>query len=255
MISVLSPAEWIVFGLVLAGFTVQGATGFGAGIVSLSLSALVFPLDQLLPTFIPLALTIAITLSFKERRHLAAGTLLKKVIPVVLPSAAVGLVIFASLDVQTLLPFFGVLALGLGVFELLKTFRREQRARETSPLVDNGLLVVGGVAHGMFASGGPLIALTLTRLVPDKRAFRATVSGMWVLLNGAMLATYLWRGLLTTSTLRLSALLLPALIGGLVLGEVVIRRLPELWFRRVVLAIVSLAGASLVGRALFSAAQ
>lgn len=255
MFAFLSPSEWIVFGLIFAGFTVQGATGFGAGIVSLSLSALVFPLDKLLPTFIPLALTTAVTLTVKERKHIAAGVLFKQVIPVVLPAAAVGLAIFAVLDVQTLLPFFGALALGLGVFEMWKTFQSRPLIERASPVIANGLLAVGGIAHGMFASGGPLIALTLTRLVPDKRAFRATVSGMWVLMNGAMLATYLWRGLVTSSTLRLTAFLLPALLAGLLVGEVVIRRLPEVWFRRVVLLIVSVAGASLVGRALFAAAS
>jgi len=250
----LSETEWILFGLILAGFTVQGATGFGAGIVSLSLSALFVPLDQMLPTFIPLALLTAVTLTIKERRSVQTEVLFKRVIPVVLPGAVVGLVIFSLLDVKTLLPFFGALAFGLGVFEGIKTFRTSAPAT-LHPAASVGLLGVGGIAYGMFASGGPLIVLALARHVDEKRAFRATVSGMWVLLNGAMFATYLYQGLITPDSIRLTAILLPALLGGLVLGEGVIRFLPELWFRRVVLLIVSVAGASLVIRALLAASE
>ena len=241
----MEAAELIVFGFVLAGFIVQGATGFGGGIVALSLGALVMPLDQMLPAFVPLAFAIAVAITIQRWRDVDKAVLMRRVIPVVLPSAAFGLVLFAEFDVKTLLPFFGGLAVLLSVIELLRTLG-PPTTRPVHPVASLLLLGAGGIAHGMFASGGPLIVLSLSRLVEDKRAFRATISAMWVILNTVLVSTYIYRGLISMASLRLTGLYFPALLVGLWIGERVLRLLPEVWFSRVVLLIVAGAGSALV---------
>jgi uncharacterized membrane protein YfcA len=41
------------------------------------------------------------------------------------------------------------------------------------------LLIIGGIVHGMFSTGGPLVVIYASRTLPDKGQFRATLCLLW----------------------------------------------------------------------------
>ena len=45
------------------------------------------------------------------------------------------------------------------------------------------LLVLAGIIHGLFVSGGPLLTGYMTKRIQDKTVFRATISTVWIFLN------------------------------------------------------------------------
>jgi uncharacterized protein len=111
------------------------------------------------------------------------------------------------------------------------------------PLVAGAWLLGGGFIHGVFATGGPPTVYVASRELPEKAVFRASLSAVWVLLN-LLLLPRLWHE--RTLAPATSAVLLAPLVGGIVVGEWVHRRLDEKQFRVVVAVLLLGAGLTLL---------
>ena len=80
----------------------------------------------------------------------------------------------------------------------------------------------------------------------DKRQFRSTLTLLWLLLNGILMVAYLYRGLVTLETVKMSGLLLAPLVAGIVAGEWFHGKVKEHTFRRLVYALLLFGGLVLV---------
>jgi hypothetical protein len=98
--------------------------------------------------------------------------------------------------------------------------------------------------HGMFSTGGPLLVWALGKSLPEKRAFRATLSCVWLVLGSALTAAYALNGRLDGGSLRATAALVPVLGFAIAAGEWAHHRLDEHRFRVIVYALLFASGAS-----------
>jgi uncharacterized membrane protein YfcA len=157
--------------------------------------------------------------------------------------AAGGLVLF-HLPAKTLLALaFGVFVAGLAVLQLVRPADR--------PLArpwQIALLVLGGVAHGLFGTGGPMIVYVVRRKLPDKLAFRSTLAVLWLVLNTALLLNFLSLDLYQRHTLDLGIVLAIVIVPALWIGERVHHALEPARFERVVWLMLLVAGLALVVR-------
>ncbi|MCA9663011.1 MAG: hypothetical protein KC486_32045, partial [Myxococcales bacterium] len=83
---------------------------------------------------------------------------------------------------------------------------------------------------------------------PDKQRFRCTMAGLWIPLNTALIVGYALEGSLTAATLETTALLAPMLVVGVVVGEVIHRRLSQSAFNILVYSLLLFAGALLLAQ-------
>ena len=65
------------------------------------------------------------------------------------------------------------------------------------------LLVLAGIIHGLFVSGGPLLTGYMTKRIKDKTVFRATISTVWVFLNTLVFLEDVQAGLWVPSTVKM----------------------------------------------------
>jgi uncharacterized membrane protein YfcA len=114
------------------------------------------------------------------------------------------------------------------------------------------MLAVGGLAHGLFGTGGPMIVYVVRRRLPDKLAFRSTLAVLWLVLNFALLANYGSSGLYGRSTAEAGGAIALAIIPGLFLGERIHHKLDAARFERLVWIVLLLAGAILAVRSAIS---
>jgi uncharacterized membrane protein YfcA len=103
-----------------------------------------------------------------------------------------------------------------------------------------------GVMHGLFSTGGPLLVWALGQSIPEKRAFRATLSCVWLVLGCALTTAYAANGHLHGATLRATLALLPVLGVAILAGEWAHQRLDERRFRVLVYALLLATGVSSV---------
>ncbi|MCX5745233.1 MAG: TSUP family transporter [Proteobacteria bacterium] len=231
----------IVVGIIaLAAFTVEGAIGFGSTVITASIGAQFLPLGELLPAFVPLNLCLSAWLLLGGRQHVAWRVLLVEIGPFVALGAIGGLALW-HVPAQTAFAFgFGIFVVGLALLRLLapgdRTIPRPIRV---------ALLVLGGVAHGLFGTGGPLIVYVVRRRIPDKSSFRATLAVLWLVLNLGLLGNFIALGKYTASSAPLAGVFALALAPGLVLGERVHRALAPERFERLVWIVLLVAGLAL----------
>lgn len=230
---------------VVLAFTVEGALGFGSTIVMVALGSLVVPLDVLLPVFVPVNLGMSAYLAGRYRATIAVPFLARRLLPFMALGLPVGFVVFARFAGSGLRQGFGAFLVVLSALELARALRPGEPSTPLGPAWERIALVCGGLAHGAFATGGPLAVYVTGRVLEDKAAFRSTLSLLWLVLNAALIVGYLLQGVIDAATLGMSAALVPGLVVGLVIGEWAHHRLPARAFRIGVFALLLAIGAVL----------
>ena len=231
--------------IALVAFGTEGAIGFGGTVIAASLGAQLLPLDELLPAFVPLNLALSAWLLLRGRDAIAWRVLVHEIALPVALGAGAGLALF-HLPAKTMLALgFGGFVAGLATLQLARP-----AARPLGRPARLALLVVGGIAHGLFGTGGPMIVYVTRRRLPDKRTFRATLAVLWLVLNVALLVNFLAAGLYVRHTVELGTVVALALIPGLWIGERVHRALDPARFERVVWVLLLAAGTALAVRSL-----
>jgi len=232
--------------IVVVAQSVETVTGFGGTVLSLSLGAHLIPLDRLVVSLVLVNVIQNIWLVVRGFRHVRLKLLVTRVLPLCGAGLAVGALIFQELGGGGLKPVLGGFVMTVAVLELVRLYRTTARPATLSPWAASAILVGGGLFHGMFASGGPLVVYFASRSIPDKHAFRATLSLLWLVLNAVLIVTFSIGGRIDRSALALAAAILPALLLGILVGELVHRRVDDLKFRKLVQGVLLLTGVFLL---------
>lgn len=240
-------------GLVVAGlaavafaaFATEAALGFAGTVLAVSLGAQLVPLDVLLPAFVPINLALSLSIALVDRARIAWRQLAVELAPPVGLGAAIGLALFrlpARLHLQLA---FGLFVVALAALEL---WRMRRPAAVPSRWAGRALLVSGGLAHGLFGAGGPMIVYVLRQRVTDKAAFRATLAIVWLALNALLCANYaamdLYRREIGAAMIAMAVVVAPAFVAGNRLH----RAIEPALFHRVVVLLLLGAGALLAVR-------
>lgn len=233
----------VLGGIALIAFITEGAIGFGGTVIAASIGAQFVPLDELLPAFVPVNMAMSAYLLMRGRDAVQWRFLIREIAPAVVIGAAIGLALFHLPAKTALAMAFGMFVTGLAALQLIRP-----ASRDLPPVARYGLLGLGGIAHGLFGTGGPMIVYVTRRRVDDKRAFRATLALLWLSLNCALLVNFVSLGLYTRETIDLGAAVALAVIPGLVVGERIHRALDPSRFERVVWVLLFVAGAALAVR-------
>lgn len=243
-------AEPAVLALVTAAFVVEGALGFGASVVVATLGALLFDPARVMPAFVTANLALSLWVAASAWRCVDARLLVGGILPPVALGLGLGLALPAGANHPAARVAFGLLVAALAARELHRALRSVDGGRPLPAGLGFGLLALGGVVHGVFAAGGPLVVLVVSRRATDPRVFRATLSTLWLVLNTALVLGWAARDVWTTRTLRDAVLLTPAVLLGGALGSALHRALPARGFRLAAAAVLGLSGLSLAARTL-----
>lgn len=229
--------------IALIAFVTEGAIGFGGTVIAASIGAQLLPLEELLPAFVPVNMALSAWLLASGAGAVQWRFLLREIAPAVVVGAAAGLMLFHLPEKAALAFGFGVFVTGLAALQLIRP-----ATRDLPPTWRYGLLGLGGIAHGLFGTGGPMIVYVTRRRIDDKRAFRATLALLWLSLNTALLVNFASLGLYTRDTFETGAAIALAVVPGLVIGERIHRALDPARFERVVWVLLLVAGAALALR-------
>jgi uncharacterized membrane protein YfcA len=233
-------------------FLTEAAIGFGSTLIVVSVAALFVPLTTLLPTYQPLAVGLSLVVAWRERAHIDGAFLRRAVLPLMVPGLVVGMILFRVWRAEALLFLVGVAIAGLALVELRRLLwpAAIPVGGARTALLTGVVLVVAGVVHGLFGTSGPLVVWAASRTLEDKARFRATLSLLWLILGVTLIAGFVVDGTLTSSTLGHSAVLLPTMLLGYLIGDRVHHAVPQRAFRLGVCVLLVVAGVVLSTRAL-----
>ncbi len=248
----MDPILPLLTAFVAVAYTVQTATGFGAGIVLLTLGAQFMPIPALLPLLVPLSMVQTSVVSFRNRGDIDWGYLLRWVFPIMGAGMLVSFWTLGNFDAPWLKPAFAIMILVLAISELYRLFVDSQPTATPraglSPLGAGLALAGAGVVHGIYACGGPLLVYATGRRGFDKARFRATITFVWVVLNATLCVNYAIVGRFEPGIQWTLLALLPGLPVGMLLGDWLHRQVDERRFKLAVYVLLVLAALALLIR-------
>ncbi len=252
----------LFYAVVFAANVIQGITGFAGTILAMPPSLMLVGYDVAKPVLNLLGLLSGVYVLAGAYRHVRVRELVRIVAVMAAGIVAAGFVrgCFAGRE-QVLYKLLGVFVVVLSVRGIYKVFLAARRAGEgdegfarvsdgaASPApgaASYALLLAAGVVHGLFVCGGPLLIGYLARRVPDKTAFRVTISAVWIFLNGLILATDIRAGLWTPPTIGVGAVSVPFLAAGMFVGTKLYARMSQELFMRLTYVLLLVSGLSLL---------
>lgn len=212
----------------LAG-TVQGASGFGAGMVAMALLPFVWTLQQSAAVMSGLGLAITSTLAWQLRHEIRRDELLRLTLPCVV-GVPVGVVFLTSLDGDLVKAGLGAVLVGYGLYAL---FGREPETLSTGWGWPIGL--VAGMLSGAFQTSGPPVVAYLTARGLEKDAFRGTLQAFFLLQGLMAVGSYATAGIVDAQTLLWSAAMVPTVLAGTFLGHKLAGKVDQDTFRTCIL--------------------
>lgn len=235
----------VVVGLViLVGYTVFGATGFGASPITIPVLAHVLPLSFVLPLAALLDLASGLALGVHTRRQ-ADSRELVTLVPFTLVGLTLGVTLLVGLPRKATVLALGLFVCGYALHVLL----RARPARRLSRGWAAPAGVLGGLAGALFGMGGPPYVVYITGRIADPATQRATISQMVILNVGLRVAAFAVAGLLLSRALWVAVMvLLPVAWAGVWIGHRAHVSLAPAVMARVIAGALLLTGITLIVR-------
>lgn len=242
-------AQLVFLVVVLGAYLVGTALGFGTSILCVTFGAQLMPLEVLLPIIAPLNVTLSLYLAVRHRHATEWRYLLRQVVPLVALGVPLGMLLFNLREQGWLRLVFGLFVTVLATLQLRLALRDTGRIEAVHPWLRPLFLFGGGVVHGLFTTGGPLIVYVMGRELADKSAFRSSIATMFVPMTTALIVDYALLGLFDLHTAKMAALAILPFLLGIVLGELAHHRIDNERFKRAVWALLAVGGVILSVRA------
>ncbi len=220
--------------------------GFGGILVPITLGASFYSIEWMLSVLVPVSLLSNLVILLRHYRNIDFNLLFRKILPFMGMGLVVGMLIFQQLHGELQERIFGVLVVLLSARELILARRSDKESAPVGRVRAFLYVFSSGIIHGMYASGAPLLVYVVNKLNLDKSTFRSTLPVVWLTMNLILTVNYALTGKLTAETSRVSLMLLPSLILGLMLGEYLHRKSNGRLFKIVVFVLLLFSGFSII---------
>lgn len=231
----------LVLAVILGANIVETVTGFAGTLLAMPFLMLLLGVDQARVVMNMVSVIVGAGILIQNRRHVnkkqASRIILFMVVGIV-----VGLRLYVWLPTEVLLKAYGVIIVGIAVKKLAfpKTGSSQDRR------MDMVILMLAGVIHGMFVSGGALLVVYAGRALKDKNEFRSTLASVWVVLNSAIAVQQVTAGLYTRQNLELIGLSVIPLCAANLIGNKIHGKISQEGFMRFTYVLLFLSGASVL---------
>lgn len=226
---------------------IQGITGFAGTVLAMPFSVMSVGFNTAKPILNVLGILAGIYVVALSYKHIDKKEFLKCT-AVMLFGTAVGIYIksFFTANEQLLYKILGATVIAVGLSGIYKMFIKKDSAdRPHSEAVSYLLLVSSGIVHGMFVCGGPLLVAYLTRKIKSKQAFRATVSAIWIVLNGVIMADDIKAGYFNVRVCVLLLVCAAVLFAAMAIGNVLYKKMSRDLFMKITYVLLVISGTSL----------
>ncbi len=230
--------------MVAVAYVAYGLTGFGSTVIALPLLAQLFTLKFAVPLLMLLDLGAFFVFGAGVRRSVrydVVGWLM----PFLLAGMALGLTLLIRVPEQALLVVLGMFLFAYAGWGLSRRGAPQALARAWCAPIG----FAGGALSALFGTGGVLFAIYNAGRIRDKDRLRANNAAMIVISSGVRLVLFAATGLLAQDGLLAAMLLLlPAVFGGVWLGNRLHAAVAAAVVVKAVYALLVIAGLLLLAR-------
>ncbi|MFZ0531476.1 MAG: sulfite exporter TauE/SafE family protein [Propionicimonas sp.] len=225
---------WLLLALaaLLAGFAKTAISG--VAMLTVVLAALVLPARDSTGTVLLLFLTGDLV-AIRTYRKVVDWRLLGRLVVPVLVGLALGAIFLAAVDDLVLKRTIGAILLALLLLGL-----RPDRVGAHRPAVARGYGGLAGFTTMVANAGGPAMSLYLLAARYDKWRFLGTTAWFFFAVNVAKLPVSIGLGIIRPQTAAIAAVLVPLVLLGTWVGRLVIGRVDQATFDRLITLFVAI---------------
>lgn len=245
----------------VVGFFVQGTTGFGCTVIAAPVTNGLLGTATGVPYGTLITLPFLYYLAVKSFREVSWKDLLKIVL-LCAPGLFLGNYLFYKIDETTARISIGAMVTLIALINIYKYIikpmvfkvQEQEDAPDTviAKVLRYGCLALGGVVHGAFNIGGPLITVYTISAVKEKEKFRNTMNMVWVVLNTYNAFNQYRNGVLTPRLFSALGFGLPMAAIGFFIGMAFLKKINREQFLRIVYIVLLFIGGDMLIRNLLT---
>ena len=222
--------------VVLLTNIIQGITGFAGTVLAMPFSISLIGVDAAKNILCMITIISCLYISIKNYKYILWKELLY-IVPIMFLGVLFGEYLYDIYPLDILLIVYSIFII---LISLKGLFIKNDLSINNTLLLF--ILMLSGIIHGMFISGGPLLIIYASKKFKEKDTFRATLSTIWVFLNSYMLISNLIRGLDILSIGKLTLYAVPALTIGLLIGNVLYKKINQNIFMKITYILLLISG-------------
>lgn len=237
----------LIIGLIVfVTHALEAVTGFGCTVLAFPFVILVLgDLEQTKIILSVLAWILALYFVVTKFRQINLKQFLV-IVGIAGVGLPLGMLVFKKVDAFWLKKILGVFIIISASVQLVRILYTKLNVKTAAGFIHYLYLFLGGVIHGAFATGGPLIVMYSEKKIKNKGSFRATMCLLWAALNTVLMIQYVAEKKLTWTIGKEIFWLLPFLAAGILAGEYIHNKVNELLFRKIVFFSLLLVGIVMV---------
>jgi uncharacterized protein len=223
--------------IVAAASFVFGLTGFGIGLVALSLLPFLLPPATVVPLVIIYGSVFALAMTIQLRREVVWPYLTDLLLGSLLGTPA-GVWVLAALPAGTLKRLIGLMLLAIVLVEWCGAYPQKLSGRRWGL----GAGVLSGLLGGAIATPGPPVILYVVAQGWQPRVIKATLQAFFFVNQTMILIGHWWAGLVTHEVVWLATIYALPASAGFALGIHLFNRVDQLLFRRLIFVLLFVLG-------------
>lgn len=225
---------------------IQCITGFAGTVLAMPFSVMLVGYESAKPILNVLGILASVFIAAKDFRYINKKEFFK-ITAVMLAGMAAGFGLQRVIGTEGRLLYI-LLGVTVIVFAVINAYRfyTKKEDKKFHPAVSAALLIISGVVHGLFVCGGPLLVTYLSGVIKDKNEFRATVSSVWIVLNGIILISDIHSGYFTPNVIYLLIFSAAILVLALAAGNLIYKKMNKSVFLQLTYALMLISGISLI---------
>ncbi len=236
----------LVVVIISLAFFGEAIFGFGAGLVSVTLLSLFLGVRDAVSLVLLFQLSMGLLIfktyhrvNWKVARSLSGGLVVGTIIGTLFLSRA------NTIFLELLLAAFII------VFLIRMLFFKKLTVSNTGNKAVTGSVGLGtGLFQGLIGSGGQILIMYLSSVLPKKETLRATLIYLFFVTSVIRLVISVPEGLMTPRVLHLAVITMPFFLVAIVLGQILHDRVKERYYQVAVYAVLSVSAILLVAKSL-----
>jgi len=242
----LTEAQWLLatFAAVCVGLSKAGFSGLG--LVAVVSFASMFGARDSTGIVLPMLIVADIGAVLVFKQH-ARWDYIRRTLPLACVGIVIGALGMKRLDNASFRPVIGVVVLSLALMQFVRM--RWPDILGKVPHSRGAAWTLGlttGVTTMMANAAGPVMALYCIAVEMPKFEIVGTLAWFFFIANLVKVPFSVWVGVIHGSSLALNAMLIPAIVAGLLVGRWLIGRLPQRAFEGMLLAFAAFAALRLL---------
>lgn len=227
----------IIISTLLAGF-IQGVSGFGAGIVFMSIIPYFLSVISSATISNCMSVFLNVMMTYYYRKSIKMNLLLVPSIFFIL-GGTISILFVTKINTDFLKLFLGIFLIVLAVYFILFSNKIKIKANILTMFICG---FISGICDGLFGIGGPLMVLFFLSLTHSKEEYLGTISMFFLIVCTYNMILRIFRGIFTISLLPYAILSIFMVFIGLQIGNRVVCKIDDQLLKKLTYVLIGVSG-------------